>query len=259
MRGRRRELLFAAVIVPVLAGLALISLRGGASSASTVAPSARPAAAAFVNAYVSFLNARSGAAALPDATPGARTLAASGGRVPVAYRGKVVLSGVRFSGVLGATSASALMIARAGSRTLEAEMSLGYAGGRWAVRALVPPDFDTVFSPPAPRVVVPSAIHAAARTFALAYADYRTGASAHPPGGLSTIEGQIAAHQDPLAATARTGAAARLLRLEVLPEGNVVPVDATVIAGGHRLAFTFFLEQSASGRWQPGSFPVSQS
>jgi hypothetical protein len=108
-------------------------------------------------------------------------------------------------------------------------------------------------------VGVPSAVRAAAQTFALAYANYRTGAGTHLPAGTPTIERQIAARQDPLAAIAHTGARARLLGLQLLPEGNVTPVDATVNAGGRRLAFTFFLQENASGGWLAGSFPVSAS
>jgi len=152
--------------------------------------------------------------------------------------------------------APAGLVARAGRYTLDADLALAYVGGRWHVSALVPPDFDTVFSPPPPPVSAPPVLDAAARTFALAYANYRTGAGTHPPAGTPTIERQIAARQDPLAAIAHTGAAARLLGLQLLPEGDVTPVDATVNAGGRRLAFTFFLQQNARGHWLAGSFPI---
>jgi hypothetical protein len=257
MRRRRSQVTVLVLALPVLAGLALVSLRGGASSASTVAPSARPAALAFASAYVSFLNGRSVAADLPDATGGVRATAATGLRAPTAYQGKVVLQSVPFKGVLGAMQASAGIVARTGRHTLDAELTLGYADGRWRVTALVPPDFDTVFSPPPGPVGVSLAIRTAARAFALAYADYRTGARPHPPSGSPTIEGQIADHQDPLAGTPRTGSGARLLTLSLLPQGSVIPVDATVVAGGHRLAFSFLLQQNPSGGWVPGSFPVS--
>jgi hypothetical protein len=257
MRRRSRQLLILALLLPVLAGLALISLRGGASSASTVAPSARPAAAAFASAYVSFLNGGTAAPALPGATAAVRSLAASGGRVPVAYRGKVVLRNVQSGSVLGATSASALLVARTGSQTLDAALALRYVGSRWLVTGLVPPDFSTVFSPPPPPVRVPTAVRAAALAFAFAYADYRTGARARPPAGLPTIESQIAGQQDPLAGTPRTHAAARVLGLAMLPQGQLTPVDATLAAGGHRLTFTFILQLTRGG-WQPWSFPESQ-
>jgi hypothetical protein len=257
MRRRRRQLVTLALIAPVVAGLALVALRGSASSASTVAPSARPTATAFARAYVSFLNGHLAASELPDMTERTRALAASGGRVPAAYRGRVVLRAVPFNGVLGATSASARIIARAGRHSVEAAFALGYAGGHWSVTTLVPPDFPTVFSPPAPPVSVPAAARAAARTFALAYADYRTGARANPPAGQPTLERQIAAGQDPLAATARTGARARLVRMALLPQGRLTAVDAALSAGGRRLSFGFIL-QAAGGGWQPSSFPVSE-
>jgi hypothetical protein len=88
MRRWRRELLIAAVLVPVLAGLALVSLRNGASPASTVAPSARPTANSFGSAYVAFLNNRLGAAAVPAVTAASRSLVSTGGRVPAAYRAR---------------------------------------------------------------------------------------------------------------------------------------------------------------------------
>jgi hypothetical protein len=257
MRRGRTEFLVLVVAVPVLAGLALISLRGGASSASTVAPSARPVALAFAGAYVSFLNGRLAASELPDATASVRVTAASGLRVPTAYQGKVMLRSVPFTGVLGAMRANAGLVARAGRYTLETALALTYVGGRWRVTTLVPPDFDTVFSPPAQPASVPSAVRSAAREFARAYADYRTGARPNQPSGSPAIERQIAAHQDPLAAIAHTGATARVLGLQLLSEGDVTPVDATVVAGGRRLAFTFLLQQNASGRWLAGSFPVT--
>jgi hypothetical protein len=256
MRRRRRQLTILSVLAPVVAGLALISLRGSASSASTVAPSARPTATAFVHAYVSFLNGRTAAWALPDATATTRALASSSGRVPVADQGAVVLRSVRFSGVLGATSANARLVASAGARTLYADMALAYAGDGWLVTDLVPPDFSTVFSPPAPPIRVPPAARAAAEAFAVAYADYRTGRRTQPPSGLPTITGQIAARKDPLAGAAPAGAIANLVRLQLLPQGQTTAVDAVLAAGGRRLAFGFLLEY-VDGRWQAWQFPVS--
>jgi hypothetical protein len=255
-RRRRREVLIAIVLLPITGGLALIGLHGGASSASTVAPSARPTATAFANAYVAYLNGRLAAAALPDMTADSRSLASSGGRVPASYQGKVVLRAVRFSGVLGATRANAELVAVTGSRTLDAVFTLGWAGGRWQVTELVPPDFSTVFSPPSPAVAVPADVRAAARSFALAYADYRTGAKARPPAGLPAIERQLAARQDPLASTPRSGAAARVLKLQILPQGQVTVVDAVLAAGSRRLPFGFILQEEG-GSWQAASFPVS--
>jgi hypothetical protein len=246
-----------AVILPVLGGLAMISLAGGASSASTTAPSARPAAGAFANGYASFLNGRLAASSLPEATPAVRALAASGGDVPPAYRGRVALHQVVFTGVLGARQARALIVARAGAHTLEAELGLTYTGRQWQVSALVPPDFSTVFSPPPPPVQVPAAARAAARAFALDYADYRTGARATPPAGLSTIRGQIAAGHDPLSGIPRAHAAAQLTALHLLPQGQSSPVDAVLVAGGRRLRFTFILARSGNG-WQAWQFPVRQ-
>jgi hypothetical protein len=258
MRGRRRGLLIPILLLPVLGGVALIASRGSASSASTVAPSARPAATAFAGAYVAFLNGRLAVQALPDMTAASRTQAAEGGRVPAPYRGKVVLSGVRFSGVLGAPKASVGVIARVGSRTLEATVALRYAGGHWLLTTLVPPDLSTVFAPSNPPAAVPSAVRAAARSFALAYADYRTGASARPPAGLATIEHQLAAGQDPLASTARSRHTARIVRLQILPQGQLTAVDAVVAAGSRRLRFGFILQHDG-GRWQASSFPVTES
>lgn len=246
-----------AALVAVLGALAAISLRGGASSASTVAPSARPAANAFARAYVEFLNGRLTAQALPDATSQVKGVASSGGRVPKAYRGKAVLHRVAFNGVLGARRASALVLAGAGSRRVEAQFTLGYARGRWQITSLVPPDFSTLFAPGAPPVRVPAAERQAAAEFALAYANYRTGAGKGPPAGLSTIRSQIATHHDPLAGIRPTRTAARLVQLQMLPQGELTVVDAVLAAGGRRLAFGFTMEQ-AGGHWQAWQFPVRE-
>lgn len=244
------------VVVASLAVVAEVSLRGGSSPASTTAPSARPAANAFARAYVAYLTGRIGAAAVPDLSPLARAQATDAGRVPVAYRNHVTLRRLAFSGVLGARRASALLTAAAGSHTLEAALGLAYVGGRWEVSTLVPPDFPTVFSPPPPPIHVPSAVQTAARAFALAYANYRTGAAAAPPPGLASIRTQIATHQDPLAATAPSHSPARLVQLSALPQGNISVVDAVAATAGRRLSFSFIM-QLAGGRWQASQFPES--
>jgi hypothetical protein len=257
MRRRRGELVAVVVIVAALAVVAGISLQGGSGAGSATAPSARPAANAFVHSYVSYLAGRSDAGTLPYVTAPARAQAAAGGQVPAAYRSQVSLRKFTFTGVLGARRASAGITAGAGSHTLQAAVALTYSNGRWQVSSLVPPDFPTVFSPPppVPKGVPPSAA-AAARGFAVAYSDYRTGAAATPPSGLSSIRRQIATRQDPLAGTAANHANASLLQLSMLPQGTLSVVDAVTAAAGQRLRFSFILQQTG-GRWQASQFPVS--
>lgn len=255
--GRRRgELLVLVVLVAGLAVVAAVSLQGGSSTSSNTAPSARPAASAFAESYVSYLGGQTSAATIPYASPQVRSVLTAAGGIPAAYRGKVALTKLAFTGVLGAPRASALLTASAGGRTLRAALSLAYTGGRWEVSSLVPPDFDTVFSPPAPAIRVPTAVQLAARAFALAYSDYRTGATSSVPAGQSYILQQITARQDPLAGTAHTGAHARVIQLSALPQGTLTSVDAVTDAAGHRLSFTFIM-QLAQGHWQASQFPVS--
>lgn len=256
MRRRRTELLVLAVVVAGLAVVAAVSLSGGSSAAFTAAPSARPAAGSFAQAYVSYLSGQTEAAAVPGAGPAARTVIAQTARVPAQYRGQVRLTKLAFSGVLGAHRATALLTATAGPHSLQAAMSLTYVSGRWEISSLVPPDVDTVFSSPAPKIQVPAAIQSSARAFALAYADYRTGATAAVPPGLVFIRRQIAAKQDPLAGTAQTGAHARMIQVAALPQGTLTAVDAVAEAAGHRLSFSFNL-QLTSGHWQASEFPTS--
>jgi hypothetical protein len=257
MRRRRGELLGVAVVIAVLAVIAGISLLGGSSPASTTAPSARPAADAFARSYIAYLAGRTNADALQYVSAHARAQAASGGRVPAAYRDRVTLRKLAFSGVLGARRASANITAGAGARTLQAAAALTYADGRWQVSSLVPPDFPTVFSPPPPPPKgVPPAAAAAARAFAVAYSNYRTGAVHALPSGLSLIRRQIATRQDPLATTAPSHAPAHLLKLSMLPQGTLSVVDAVTAAAGQRLSFSFILQQTA-GHWQASQFPVS--
>ncbi len=253
MRGRHRELVVLVALVAGLAIVAAVSLQGGGSG-STTAPSARPAATAFAQSYVQFLAGRTNAAGIQYATPAVRSLAASSGLVPPAYRGRLTLRGLTFSGVLGAPHATALLTADAGANTLRSAFSLIYLDSRWHVSALVPPDFPTVFSPPAPALHTPPAASAAARAFALSYANYRTGAGPLPQQVLSYIRQQIAAGRDPLAGTARTRRPARLLQLAALPNGTVTAVDAVTAAGSHKLSFSFLM-QLAGGRWQAWQFP----
>lgn len=254
IRRRRRvrvDLLLVAVVVVVVA--AAVTVRHG-SAANLLAPkSPRTAALAFSRAYLSHLDGGDPAGALPAATGQVRYLA--GATIPASSRsGALSLASFALQAVSGATSAQARVTARDGRHSYGFELVLKYLTGAWRVTYLVPADLATALARPYHAAPTPIALQLAARRFALAYAAFRERATAAPPAGLPTVRRQIAAGQDPLAATSPTHSSPQLVALIFGPvaQGSVA-VSATERARGSRLRFGFDLEL-AEGRWQAVGF-----
>lgn len=244
-------LLVAVVVVAVL------SFRHSPAPATAAASSGRSATLAFARSYVAFLDGRATANALRPALPGVRATAMRAGVIPPAdRRGALKLRRLQFSGVRGAATARATIVAGDRRRTLQTTLSLTRAGGQWRVASLVPPDLSTVYAQPGPAPEVTAAMRQAATRFAAAYVAYRERRTTRLPSGRPLIRRQIAAGRDPLAAVRPPRARPARVSVRVLPMGAVAAVAATAGERTSRLRFSFIL-QRAGGRWSAWQFPVS--
>jgi hypothetical protein len=242
----------------VVAAAALIH-QGAAASSPPPPPSPRPVVLSFSQGYFEYLDGARPLAAVPDATQAARSLAR--GAIPTAERaGPLRLTQLQMRYVANATSADALVAGRDRKHLYSFEIELRYLGGQWLVSDIVPPDLDTILASPA-RPPAPSSARAAAQRaaeqFAVAYANYREGVIRTAPAALPAMLRQIAAGQDPLAATTPTHAPAKLLSVRLGPIAqNAVGAAAVVTSAGQRLTLDFDLEDVA-GQWAAWGFPES--
>lgn len=255
-RRVRVDVLLGVVVVILVLGAVL--LEQGTAGSETGAPStaARPAAVSFAQGYLSYLDGRLPARALPDASSKVKLVAAGAPPIPAGdQQGPLRLTGVRMTYVKGATSAEAVVMDRDRTHFYGFEIDLGFVGGRWQVVYLIPPDLSTILAAPYHPPPAPPAVRLAAERFALAYADYREGATRTPPGGLPTITQQLAAGQDPLAGAAPTHARAVLESITLGPvDGDAASAAIVLKDASRHLRFDFDLERS-SGRWQAWGFP----
>lgn len=257
MRRRvRLDLVLGAAVVIVV--VAAVLIEQGSASSHTGAPKTppKPVAVAFTHGYLSYLDGSLAAAALPQASPRVKTIAAGAPPIPPADRaGPIQLTGVRMTYVSGATVASATMLDRDRTHSFDFEISLRYVSGRWQVTYLVPPDLSTLLATRTPAAPTPPAVRLAAEHFAVAYGDYREGSTRTPPAGAPQVVSEIATGQDPLAGTTPTHSHAAVVSIAFGPVARgAVSATAVLKVAGKRLRFGFDLEQSG-GRWQALGFP----
>jgi hypothetical protein len=256
----RLDLLLALVVAGAVAAAALVHQGAGAASAPP-APSPRPVVLAFSQGYFEYLAGARPLAAVPDATAAVRSL--SRGAIPAASRsGPVRVTQIDMRYVAGTTAAQAVVGGRDRKHLYTLQIGLRYAGGRWLVGYIVPPDLDTILAAPASpsaatsaRTPTASAAQLAAGRFALAYVDYREGVSRTVPPALPAMLRQIAVGQDPLVATTPTHAPAKLVSLRLGPIAyHAVAAAAVLRSGGQHLQLEFDLEEIA-GHWEAWGFP----
>lgn len=259
------------VVAGAAVAIAIVLLLGGhhASSSETVpgaspSPSTRsvtPVQAAigrvqqvFVAGYLAYLDGVGSDRALPFASITAREQAAQGGRIPPAFRDGP-LRVMRVNGAATDYSAQATITAanRSESYVLTVQLLLTQHG--WRVAQLTTPDLAMDDSTrPVVGSPVPAAGQLASRTFAVAYAAYRTGRAPLPAGMTATARQELADGQDPLAAAGRTSGRPRLLGVRFGPlEGSEVAATATVQSGRGREHFTVLMV-NRSGRWECDAF-----
>jgi hypothetical protein len=130
------------------------SVTSGATRRASTTPTAstgageHAAASLFAAAYARFLDGADTASGLPDATAGARALAARGGSIPAARRrGTLLMTQLRPAA--GATGGY-LLTGRDDAHTFYLQITLAEQHGHWLVVALTPPDFVQVLAPAGP-------------------------------------------------------------------------------------------------------------
>jgi hypothetical protein len=157
--------------------------------------------------------------------------------------------------VAGAAQAQALVVGRDQRHEYSVEIDIRFLDGRWQVVYMIPPDLTTILAPPARTPSTPAALRLAATRFALAYVDYREGATHALPPSLPAMRRQIKTGQDPLVATTPTQSGARLASLAVGPVADgAAAAQAVVVDAGAKLEVEFDLERTAAG-WQAWGFP----
>jgi hypothetical protein len=253
-RRVRLDLLLGALVV--LAVAAVILVQGTASSQSLAPVSPQPAAVAFAQAYLGYLDGRLPARSLPDATDQVRTIAGGSPPIPAGARqGTLKPVQMRVTYVRGALTGQAAVLGRDGAHAYGFTVELRYLNGRWQVVYLIPPDVYTISATPHGQPAPPERLQRTAAAFALAYVAYREGTQPSPPPGLPTIEQQIAARRDPLGAVAPSHVAPRLVSVLLGPAvDGAASASAVLSDGGRKLRFAFDLKQSAGG-WQAWGFP----
>lgn len=215
------------------------------------APTPIIAARAFANAYLRHLDGEQ--ARVPYATLTSR--AQAGADVPAGIP-KLHLAGLRR---LGSTALSTAIIAtgEGAGRDYPFTMDVTRGGEGWYVTGLEPPDFpqDRRHRESHPTAGPPSSARVAARTFALAYADYAMGATRRLPHGSKIIRRQILAGGDPLAGLPPNHRSGRLESVQFGPsQSGRFAVEAVVRAGRETLTFWFLLAHTQTG-WVAVEFP----
>jgi hypothetical protein len=254
---RRRVRLDLVLAVVVVVALAAVLLFRGATAGSNGVPRSSPRATAssFGAAYAQYLDARRSPTGLPHATSRVEAIADSSSIIPAAARsGSLRITALALKYVSGASTAQAVLTARDQRHSYGFDLALAYAGTRWSVVYLVPPDIVTVLAGPRHRTPAQSGLQRAAARFALDYVGYRSGVASSAPGGQQTIRAQIAARQDPLAQISSSSARPSVVSLAFGPvQGNVVAATALVHDGGSHPRFTFLLAR-AGRQWEASSF-----
>jgi hypothetical protein len=255
MRARRIRLDLALALLVAMAVAAAALVHEGTAASSTVTPgSPAPVADAFSRAYLGYLDGSVALAALPDTTSRVRSLGNE--QIPPAARsGPIRLTRLQLSHVAGSAQAQALVVGRDRRHEYTVEIDIHFIDGRWQVIYIVPPDLDTILASPARVPAPPSALRLAASRFAVAYVDYREGATHSLPAALPAMRRQIQTGQDPLVAMTPTHAPGRLASLVLGPVADrAVAAHAVVADAGGQVPVEFDLQQTAAG-WQAWGFP----
>jgi len=254
-RRVRLDLLLGALVILAVAA-AFVVHQGTPSSQHLASSSPDPAATAFAQAYLLYLDGARPARSLPDASDRVRAIAGGAPPIPVlARRGPVKLASMRVTYVRGALSAQAAVVGRDRAHRFGFPLELRYLRGRWQVVYMIPPDVYTITATPYRQPAAPQPLRQAAAVFALDYAEYREGTRPSPPAGSSTVAQQIAARRDPLAGTVPSHVEPRVVSVTFGPVvGGTAAANATLTDRGRKLRFGFDLRQAAGG-WQAWGFP----
>jgi hypothetical protein len=242
----------------------LVAPAGSASSSTTSATPMTPAATnaqllsairKFALAYGGYLDGGSATTLNGTGSITAAGQAMQAGRIPPTFRdGRVTIAQL---GSLEATCCSAsvtvVLANREESYPFDAQLLLEQRG--WVVDQITPPDLSMDRNlRPAPHVATPATGREAAKAFAVAYVNYRSGEDLTRPLMNAAAAKQIAAGTDSLAGQSLPKVDARLTSIQFgPPSGEEFAATATVSAGSSRWTFSFLMVKTAA-RWEAGQY-----
>jgi hypothetical protein len=209
----------------------------------------------FAIAYGVYLNGGSAVALTHAGSLTATAQATQGGQIPSAFRdGNVVIVELDSLESTCCSASATVVLANREERYPFAEQLLLEQRG-WVVDQITPPDLSIDRNlRPAPHVALPAGGTAAAKTFAVAYVNYRSGRSQSPPAMTAAAAHQIIAGTDSLTGEILPKAAARLTSIQFgPPSGNEFAATATVRGGSVPLRFSFLMVKTNAG-WECGQY-----
>jgi hypothetical protein len=208
----------------------------------------------FATSYLSYLDGGP-VSRLRYASITAASQVADGGRIPGAFRDGPLR--ITSSGEQGSTgfSAQATVVASDRSESYPFTAQMLYERRGWQIAQVVPVDLSTDHHiQPSVGVVVPAAGATAARRFAVAYVNYRAGATRTPPHLGGAAARSIVQDTDSLAQTQLPRGPAGLASIHFgPPSGREFAATATVAVLGRRETFSFLMMQTQHG-WVCGAF-----
>ena len=205
----------------------------------------------FATAYGVYLDGGPAAALTGNGSVTAVSQATQGPQIPAAFRdGRVRIAQLDSLQTTCCSASVTVVLANREERYPFAEQLLLEQHG-WLVDQITQPDLSMDQNlRPTPHVAIPASGIAAAKRFAVAYVNYRSGRSHKRPSMTTPAAHQIPAGTDSLAGQELPKAAAQLNSIQFgPPSGNEFATTATVRAGSARLTFSFLMVKTHAG-WE---------
>lgn len=209
----------------------------------------------FATGYGRYLDGGTATRLYSSGTVTAIAQATSGGRIPAAFRNGQLHVTQLSSLQSTCCSASVTVVLSNREQSYPFTEQLLNEGVHWLVDQITPSDLDMDRALKAPsHVSDPAGGQSSARSFALAYVDYRDGISSTPPAMTAAAAQQLEQSTDSLAGQRLPKAAARLLSIAFgPPSGDEFAATATVRASSTTMSFSFLMVKTHSG-WKCGQF-----
>lgn len=209
----------------------------------------------FALGYGSYLNGGAASALAKAGSVTAFAQAKQEGRIPAAFRdGNIRVAQVDALESTCCSASTTVVLANREERYPFAEQLLLERHG-WVVDQITPADLSMDRNlRPAPRLTMPAGGTAAAKAFAVAYVNFRSGESGARPAMGAAADREVAAGTDSLAEQALPKAPARLVSIKFgPPSAGEFAATATVRDGRAQLTFTFLMVKTKAG-WQCGQY-----
>jgi hypothetical protein len=209
----------------------------------------------FAIGYGRYLDGGTATVLSSSGTVTATAQATTGGRIPAAFRdGQLHLT--QLSSLQSTCcSASVTVVLANREQSYPFTEQLLNEGGHWLVDQITPSDLamDRDLTAPS-NVSDPAGGQSSARSFAVAYVDYRDGTSSTPPAMTSPAAQQLEQSTDSLAGQHLPKAAARLMTIAFgPPSGDGFAATATLRDGTATQSFSFLMVKTRSS-WKCGQF-----